>query len=128
VKNLKVGVFIGLVLWFGSECVQASASTGSEMVSYCAEAVKSADGEPPTGAEGLRAAFCLGVIDGVLAGSRVVGALHGEQLICVPPEFDNGQLARIVVKQMKDNPQLLKYEGALAVAMSIRSAFPCGSR
>jgi hypothetical protein len=49
----------------------------------------------------------------------------GKSLYCLPSNFTNIQLARILVKYLNDNPKYLSQEAYLSVVASLHEAFPC---
>jgi len=73
--------------------------------------------------------FCLGYVGGVSDYSTVTADMASgevEQLTsCRPPNVNNEQLAKVVVKFVEDNPRLHHFEEATLVALALHDAFPC---
>ncbi len=74
---------------------------------------------------------CLGYIDGLVAMNDIYKStvLKGssQALICLPKEkkLTVGELSRIVVKYLEDNPKQLQESAASLATVALSKAFPC---
>ena len=106
-----------------ADLVQAAGMDGNGLLSNCQRALR-AFGEGDTSARSLEAGICLGYA----AGYR--DALDYQKLytpieICIPDAATNGQIMRVLVKFLEENPeQLHQNAGALAFA-ALKIAYAC---
>jgi hypothetical protein len=79
----------------------------------------------------INSMHCLGYIDGLVAMNDIYKStvLKGSSqgLICLPKEKPQtvGQLARIVVKYLEDNPKQLHEPAASLATVALSKSFPC---
>ena len=73
--------------------------------------------------EMVSAAGCIGYVQGfreALAVAKLVGVLP-----CVPGKATNGQLARVIVKHLEENPQNLHHAKSAGAYAALIKAYPC---
>lgn len=105
-----------------------SMGTGLEMLSVCGSAVKVSDGIKVTESEGLDSLLCVaylsGFADAITLSSQ--STKPQEPKICFPRSgASNEQLARIVVKWLREHPENLHESARMEVMLSLNHAFPC---
>lgn len=66
---------------------------------------------------------CLGYIQGVADASR--GENWKERSYCVPRGVLTGQMQKIVVKYLNEQPEILHYTAYILVQQALLEAFPC---
>ncbi|PYY69969.1 hypothetical protein CRX42_13770 [Pseudomonas jessenii] len=117
---------VALVGILGSGAVSAAEASydGNELLGQCQQYIKAADKE--RNYDPIAAGLCLGFIHGVdETVTYLRGDLAKDAKFCTPKDITNGQVVRIVVKYLKDNPKLLhKSRGAL-VWLALNDAYPC---
>lgn len=98
----------------------AMAATGNELLEWCKNADNPADDRLVT------SGFCLGTMQTVL--ELMMGlkdSLPAELRLCVPPQITAGQAAKITVKYMQGNPEMLHNGGVALTLMAMQHAYPC---
>ena len=104
---------------------------GSSLLAKCSLAVRAFDGEKLSSAETVDGMMCLGYILGVRDADFMVQKLEEHDKItllkhaCVPDNASTAQVARTVVKYLRDNPERLNWPAAILVTDAIRNAFLC---
>jgi len=88
----------------------AHATDGNTLLSKCSE-------EP-----GVDRGFCLGYVIGVTDANFSIGKTSR---VCFPDNVTQGQLEKIVVKHLEDNPGTLHYDASVLVVTALELAFPC---
>jgi hypothetical protein len=72
--------------------------------------------------------FCFGYLRG-MSDAALAAQLDPDSLeaikSCRPPDVDNGQLARVLIKFLEDDPEFLHYGMIFATALALNQAFPC---
>lgn len=69
---------------------------------------------------------CIGFISGVSRGTAAaLETVNNRQFFCVPLGADNGQLTDIVVKWLRDHPEMRHHDATGLVIVALRGAFPC---
>lgn len=125
---MKAGIAaaVALVGILGSGAVVATdlKYDGNELLMQCQQYLKVADSEKNYDvlAVGLCGGFIGGVNSTVLFYSDV---LKKDDKYCMPDSVTNGQMVRIVVKYLKDNPKLLNNGRTGLVWSALRDAYPC---
>jgi Rap1a immunity proteins len=72
----------------------------------------------------LRAGFCLGFLGGMLSLSRITHNTQNLPFFCAPA-VTNEQGARVLVKYLKEHPEMLHLEGDFLTFQALMEAFPC---
>ena len=106
-------------------------SNGSSLLKKCNAALQFMDGEPSAEFEVVGdASFCLGLMQGIRATSQIHRIEFGEKTLFCEPEtgIDNGQAARIVVKFLKEHPEMLHHNDSVLAIAALVKAYPCGGR
>jgi hypothetical protein len=111
---------------------QALADDGSNLLAQCNVAVNIMDGKKlTTDAQGSvdagNSMYCFGLLQGVIRLNKLYEVSLGKNaLFCTPNSIiTNGQAARIVVKYLREHPEML-HEPDFAIAINaFIEAFPC---
>ena len=70
--------------------------------------------------------MCIGYIEGVYDGYQAgTSSLGGQPPWCIPEDTTLDQLARVVMKRLKERPEELHYSADILVSYALRKAFPC---
>jgi hypothetical protein len=70
--------------------------------------------------------LCLGFLQGVNSTFGFVGdEIKNETKFCAPDRMANGQLVRVVVKYLTDNPKKLHLPQTGLVWFALQDAYPC---
>ena len=121
---MKTFLCCGMVL-IGLLLAGNAFADGNRLLEQCTNAVNYADGARKIDYEKL--GFCLGFMQGLTNMNQLyeVSLDRKNVLFCTPREVTNGQLARVVVKYLKEHPEDLHlHEATLAIAAFVE-AFPC---
>ena len=128
--RLTVAVIsLAIVIPISAQAAKDS-GTGSDLLSYCGLYRNMLDGNDPRDMEAMSEIMrCVGFLQGI-------GAVLGEMEasvntttadlgICMPDAASTGQITRVVVKYLEENPALLHLsQDTLAIAALVH-AFPC---
>lgn len=110
-----------------------SQKTGNDLLKQCSHAIAAMDDEQQLqGTQNLDVAFCFGYISGVRDGAMSYQVFDRSkrqdtfERFCLPKEgIENGQMVRIVVKYLKDNPAKLHERAEWLILDALSNAFPC---
>jgi Rap1a immunity proteins len=72
--------------------------------------------------------YVLGVVQGVEFGATVIEARTGKkvpELFCRPDDVENGQLVRVVVKNIREAPEFAHLPTPDLIINAMRRAYPC---
>lgn len=104
---------------------------GNNLIVSCNEAIKVIDKNFTEG-DGVAAVECLSLIQGVRATSTIyssvlndVGLKDNYSRICIPQNIPLGQLARVAVKYLNENPENLHIEGPALIWLGLLDAYAC---
>lgn len=123
-KNLCYVVFAILALLSPS----FGEFTGSEMLRYCTAIIKQAEGKEITHEESMGIFLAIGYLAGFTDSHSVETGLSEPKkvLYCLPTSgLENDQLARIIQKHLKNNPETLHTNVRIEIAVALGKAFPC---
>lgn len=118
-------MIVALVGVLGSGAVMAADAKfdGNMLLSQCQQYINAADSQKYNQ---IDAAVCGGFIQGVTSTVFFFSEdLKKNDRFCLPDNATNGQIARIVVKYLKDNPKLLNEGRAGLVWLALKDAYPC---
>lgn len=141
-----------VLLFFSASC--ARAADGNTLLSNCGMAVDHLDGKPsrtiPEVERGGYVLSCLSLLSGFRdgyafgaamepkgSGAGIWGrAIQGANsllsanppIICIPQPVPTSQLARVVVRYLRDNPSRLHERDTSLVLIAFADAFPCPPR
>ena len=121
-------VLLLLFLLASFQAVAEGMSTGIEFLRACTAVVKHADGIGVSPEEGVGSVYCLGYLSGFTDSVRLTAHFYKpqDQRICLPEQgASNEQLARVVTKWLRDNPNDLHESTRLSVMLALQAAFPC---
>ena len=116
-------LLLALILSAHSPASHSAGIDGNEVMRSC-KVVVALDDDPSRNQsrlEAFRSGFCLGLMRGIVD----VGGAAG--WICTPSEFQYSQIARVVVRDLEQNPETLHQPGSVLMYSAIRRAYPCGS-
>jgi hypothetical protein len=115
------------VVGVATSCLAQQMDDGNNLLRRCNAAVKVADGEKVGEKEGLDALICASYLNGFIDSHALeVIAKPQKEIYCLPEKgLENGQVARIVTKHLKDNPKTLHWSARTLVGISLSRAFPC---
>jgi hypothetical protein len=106
--------------------------SGNAFLRDCSAAEKEATTQAELAASIGCTMFVAGVVRGVEFGSGVTRVKAKQttlpQEFCRPDDTENGQLVRIVLKFIRENPEKANEETALLVMYAMRNAFPCPAK
>ncbi|MDH4869321.1 Rap1a/Tai family immunity protein [Pseudomonas sp. BN515] len=120
-KRIIIGV--AGVLW----CAGAMAD-GNQLLAQCQEAVRLADGGEMRDVKSFyEVGFCYGTLHGTLTTLDAVGRQMPQMQVVCRPEgvIPHIQLARIVVKYLKEHPEDLHAHEGVGAMIAMTNAFPC---
>lgn len=120
-------IMVVLVIGFtGNVHSESETTDGNKFLERCNNAISYLDGSKKD-VSYVDAMFCLGYMEGMNTMNMFYQAMIGNNAFYCLPEagMTNGQSARIIVKYLKEHPELL-HEPAIALATrAFREAFPC---
>jgi hypothetical protein len=123
-KNILV-VITALLLFVSSPLPAAQMQTfksGTKLRSECAPL--SSQNKNTT--ERLFEASCLNYIKGVFDLHQTLVAREKiEPQICKPFDVDLGQMGRVIMKYIEENPQKMKITSSSLILPALREAYPC---
>jgi hypothetical protein len=105
-----------------------AADDGNQLLKQCGSAISFMDDEAKknTLANEFGIPFCLGFVQGITNTNLLYQHLNMKTLFCLPENgISNGQAVRIVVKHLRDHPEVLHHEAAMLAISAFREAFPC---
>ena len=101
---------------------------GNELLRQCGPVVKQLNGEKLNPDEQLESLLCAGYLSGFTDSHAIETPSQPRPLYCFPKEgIEVGQQARIVVKYLRENPEILHESARSSIAISFTHAFPCRS-
>lgn len=107
---------------------QANAEiTGNDMLKWCSSAVKKAEKVEMTTDEHSEALSCMFYLNGFISALQVTTVVYKPRkaIACISSEGTMDQIARLVVKSLKDSPENLHNQPGPSVALALAKAFPC---
>ncbi len=120
-------LFFSLGLMLPSLCLAQTSETGNELLHSCTVAIRFIDENKSDPIDTISLPRCLSYVGGsldALALSPLVA--NGNQLICLPPQgLTPIQVVRIVVKYLRERPEILHQRAVLHVAAALLNSFPC---
>ncbi len=126
-KKQLSGLILPLLLFLYSLSSPTYAKQdGNDLLTGCSGALRILEGQSVTPEQAALSARCLGFIEGFL-GANAISPIqsNGQQILCLPEEVSGVQVARILVKWLKENPEVLHQDAVMLFAMSLAEAFPC---
>ncbi|MFL1524111.1 Rap1a/Tai family immunity protein [Pseudomonas sp. O230] len=123
VAGIAAAVLVGMMANGGAQASDLKYD-GNELLAQCQQYLKVADSE--RNYDVLAVGICGGFIGGV--NSTVFfysDVLKKDVKYCMPDSVTNGQMVRIVVKYLKDNPKRLNEGRTELVWNAFMDAYPC---
>jgi hypothetical protein len=128
-KKIVLILIAALVFCFSN---QALADDGSNLLAQCNVAVDIMDGKKLTAdvqgsVDAGNSMYCFGLLQGVIRLNKLYEvSLRKNALFCTPNSIiTNGQAARIVVKYLKEHPEMLHEPDFAVTINAFINAFPC---
>ncbi len=112
---------------------------GSALLGYCEKLVRAID-EPtlrPSDSDLMQTGWCAGYVQAIvehyqlLEGLMTQGAFDGTTGplgTCVPSKVQTGQVARVIVKWLRDHPERLHEDITAVSVIILHDAFPCQAK
>lgn len=133
-RAAAVAILLVLMLGLGASGSLAQTKTdGNLLLTRCNEAVKQID-NPQVNGDVYSGGFCIGFIVGMEEARDAVAMSYSRTYeestkmsvlgIKVPTDVSYGQIARILVKWLQNNPQHLHESASLVYVLAMREAFP----
>lgn len=123
-RTWSMKVFATMTGLVGVLCSGAAIADGNTLLTQCQQFVKASDRDRDFN-QG-EAGMCVGFVEGVLSTTAFFSEnLESGARLCVPKTATNGQLARVVVKYLKDNPAKLNQGKTGLVWLAMKDAYPC---
>lgn len=121
-KKLMMAIVLAGML--GSGAVMAKGADGNELLTQCQSYIKLIDDEKNYSS--VNAGACGGFVQGVDSTVQFYSeVLKKDEKYCTPDGVTNTQIVRVVVKFLKDNPQILNKNKTSLVWMALMDAYPC---
>ena len=98
----------------------AMAVDGNDLLKWCQDV----NSDNPATKYGFSSGYCIGTMSTVNTLVNYINSGLSVEM-CPPPEITNGQMARIVVKYLQQNPEVLHLEATSLTVSALRTAYPC---
>ena len=123
-KGILRYIFVSLLLTTSSGF--AYASDGNDLLDKCKAAMKLVEGEGEI-SDNFKSGVCFGVIRGFRDMNDIykAGLTDKHALFCPPQKVITGQLMRIAIKYLEENPSKLHERGDYLLLEAYAEAFPC---
>jgi len=126
----RIAIFICVLLVAGSVLAQ---DDGNNLLSKCRKGItRDSNNASMTNDERWDAMYCMGYIGGVVDADKIWQSPPSKTLkksdvpdYCFPKDTQMGQIHRVVVKYLEDNPQTLYSSAADLIRLALHDAFPC---
>jgi hypothetical protein len=101
-------------------------NTGNDLLRGCNAMIKGSDGVKQSDEEMAFSLFWTGYISGFTDSHSIMLMGKKATIYCYPPQgIENGQVARIVAKYLRESPKELHQSARLCLLLALRNAFPC---
>jgi hypothetical protein len=100
-----------------------SEDDGNELLNSCSSFVKHSNGEALKADEEIGALICNQYILGFKDSLILSGDTQSK--VCIPEEVMSDQVARVVVKYLKLNPEILHKNRGATLLFTLEKGFPC---
>jgi hypothetical protein len=127
---MRLLLFASIIFLFSLQCQAGPtpSTSGNDFRRFCAAVAAKSEPGPD-----FMTGTCYGYIDGVMEGitySRAyaqakAGKSVVPRLFCQPASVENGQIIRIVLKYIDDNPKDSHLPTAALLIDAMTAAFPC---
>ncbi|WP_156897031.1 Rap1a/Tai family immunity protein [Ferrimonas kyonanensis] len=100
---------------------------GNSLLSGCKSTIAMFNGKLGNSTTGVSEGLCLGTINGM----RYMNELYSTRLkqhetfFCVPSQVTAGQLVRVVVKYLEENPSQLHIHEGFLISTALATSYPC---
>ena len=104
-KHLAISLAVLMLMWSGdAKAKKGFYESGNDLFTQCTS---------------------KNVAEEMACGGFITGVVDTSHLICPPKTVNRGQLRDIVIKYLKENPQVRHNSGAGLVLASLITLFPC---
>jgi len=152
---MKALVLVFLAVWLSAIFTPLSAQErlqfpkdGNGLLDYCGNFVDLEDSKLSAAADEIKVGWCIGYVQASTAfiahlkANLIVAAMAGVKLsgpeksrpivtnmadACTPERASTLQLARVLVKWLRDHPERLHEQADFLALDALKSAFPCGA-
>jgi hypothetical protein len=123
---MKILVFLALL---STSFFSQAEGDGNELLEHCQVAVDYFDGDESKSV--WKAHACIGYVTGMLDMNQAYDSDEfkhkDKKYFCRPQRASNGQIVRVVLKYLKNNPQNLHATKNYSVIIALKQAFPCNT-
>jgi hypothetical protein len=113
-----------LLVLAGQSPAAEAPTDGQRLLAYCDDAQKDTGDVNP-----FRAGYCMAFIEGALRGWEAGAYVRDASTnYCITPGVTLGELMRVVVKSLRENPSELRVKGEIVVIGAVQKAFPCPAK
>src|SRR5438094_8456555 len=104
---------------------KAQGQDGSFFLRACTAAEKQSDGTQLSQEESVLSLYCTSYVSGFIDGMVItVTITKGKALVCMPEHgITNDQAARIFVKYLRENPEILHQSGRTSLYVALGKTF-----
>ncbi len=93
------------------------ANTGNGFLRQCSDLTPQTDS--------LRLWYCAGYVSGLIDGMAVVKAAVEYRGYCLPTKVETGQLADVLVKYIREHPEIAHAPTSVLLLKALIHAYPC---
>lgn len=98
----------------------AMAADGNDLIKWCQEV----NSDNAATKSSFGSGYCMGTMSTVNTLVNYINSGLSVEM-CPPPEITNEQMARIVVKYLQQNPEVLHLDATALTVSALRTAYPC---
>jgi Rap1a immunity proteins len=109
-----------LIASVGTVTAQQDQFSGNYWLSRCEAAMARSPSSRPV--ETVESGFCMGVVDAWVVGRRF---LKSEHTFCLPEKVSRDQAQRVVIKFLKDHPDMLNEPFVDLALFALVTTWPC---
>jgi hypothetical protein len=95
--------------------------TSNDLLKVCGTALRLINGD--NSADFSESVRCLGYVQGYRDGTAT--AEVAPKAVCIPDEVSHGQVVRVLVRHLENNPQSLHKARTIGMLAALSKAFPC---
>lgn len=122
----KITLAVLLTFLFVSPEIHATERDGNKLLTDCSIAINVMEDVSKEPTQITSTAYCLGHVRGADDMHNLYRAVSkSKPLYCMPSGVTMGQMVRIIVKYLKENPEQLHEDGTMLIAAALRDAYPC---
>ena len=99
---------------------QAIAADGNDLIKWCQDI----NSDTSVAKSSFGSGYCMGTMSTVYTLANYINSGVSIKM-CPPSTMTNEQMARIVVKYLQQNPEVLHLDAATLTFSALRTAYPC---